>query len=339
MVINIKNYNETLNEQLKNNEFKKEYNNLESEYQINRENLKRLDNYNNKEKNIIKNKEEFWLAIIGDSKSYIEKLYKVLSARGFLLELRNGDIHMLDNNHFDDFDYLDMIFNELGIGCVNITEKHTWTESVLDKYSDNYLDKTHIVKKAVLEIKNEIDIDILINKMLITDRIGMVCQFGWLHQWWWFLDRINCEKVPVNILETYIARYVKGLSACGLATAVSCDGNHEGSKNKVWIGFENYPNDLFYEAICNNVLYKKFNYKYKSKMRFNSESQYKLYYKLNIAGEFLFNNRDYFKNIKKVFYDRYDQSYVFVDKNSEKIELDFVEYLKTAFCDFEKNCY
>lgn len=287
---------------------------------------------------IINNKEEFWSAIIGNSQSYIEKLYKVLSARGFLLELKNGVIHMLDNNHFDDFDYLDMILNELGIGRVNITDSHTWTESVLDKYSDNYLNKTHIVKKAVLEIKNEIDIDILINKMLITDRIGMVCQFGGLHQWWWFLARINCEKVPVKILETYIARYVKGLSACGLATKVSCDGNHEVSGGKVWLGFENYPNDLFYEAICNNVLDNKFNYKYKKEMRFNSKFQYNIYYKLNIAGEYLFNNRDYFKNIKKVFYDRYDQSYVFDDINSEKIKLDFIEYLNTAFFDFEKYC-
>lgn len=49
MVFNMKSYKETLKEQLKNNIFRKEYNKLEYEYQIIRENINSLDKYINKE--------------------------------------------------------------------------------------------------------------------------------------------------------------------------------------------------------------------------------------------------------------------------------------------------
>ena len=287
---------------------------------------------------LIKNKDDFWNAIIGDSTKDVEKMYKVLSARGFLLELNDDIIKVLDNNHVDDFDYLDMILKELRIGRVSITMCDSNNVKVNDKYGGYPYDATHIVKTGVIEIEKEVDIGKFTDKMLITDRIGIECCGGTNKEWWWFLDRINGEKVPVRILETYIARYIKGLSACGLATCRSCDGNHKVLEDKVYLDFDTKPNDLFYDAICKSVLNKKFDFNYRFAMPLNEENQYSLYYNLNIAGEFLFNNRDYFRKIKTNFYIRYNSKFLNKDANKEKLEADFIEYLKTSFDSFEKEC-
>lgn len=286
----------------------------------------------------IKNKDDFWNVIIGDYTNYVEKLYKVLSARGFLLELKNDIIYVLDNNHVKDFDYLNEIIKDQGIGRVNITNSEENKVRMRDEFGGCFYDETHIIKEGVIEVQDDVDIYKLIDKMLITKQIGFECVSGGINGWRRFLDRINGEKVPVEYLETYIARYIKGLSSCGLATCRSCDGNHKVLANKVWLDFDTRPNDLFYDAICKSVLNKKFDFNYRFAMPLNEENQYSLYYNLNIAGEFLFNNRDYFRKIKNNFYIRYNSKILNKDASKEKLEVDFIEYLKTAFDNYEKEC-
>ncbi len=279
----------------------------------------------------IKNKDDFWKTIIGDSTDNVEKLYKVLSARGFFLELKDGIINVLDNNHIEDFDYLDKLLKESGIGHLKILHERRKNVNVSDKWDGHLRKETHIVKDGVIELDDlsrTTDLIALITNTIVTDQIGYVCCWtGGTNPWWRFLNRVNGEKVPVKELETYIARFIRALTACGMGTAVSCDGNHRKLARKVWIGFEWKGNDMFYKAICEKVLNERFNVHFSLEIPLYKENQYGLYYKLNKAADYLFENREYFRNLKKEFYKRYTDNYLSKNTNDERLVIDFDKYL------------
>ena len=113
-------------------------------------------------------------------------------------------------------------------------------------------------------------------------------------------------KIPVRLLEPFIARYIKAISACGVATWCSCDGNH-GNREKFYRILIDFVGVTFYwhKMIFEKCLAKRFKLDFNFsrdrgnlKFEFPASDKWKAYIELNRAAEFLYNNRKKIRQIK-----------------------------------------
>ncbi len=134
----------------------------------------------------------------------------------------------------------------------------------------------------------------------VDNRIGgeAVCN---LWDWRTFVYYEYPPKASVRWLEPFVARYIKAISACGVSTWLSCDGNISPSHNEIVIGMDGKPNKLWHKIICERCLASRFNLRWNStfeKIRFSEKSKWRTYIELNRAAEYLYDNREKLRGIK-----------------------------------------
>lgn len=233
----------------------------------------------------------FFQNILHDCKDNIESIKALLTARGFLLEEFKGELYVSDNATVSDIEFLSNLMQKYNLGNVIdnkdyvLKSRRSW-----DFFSQSYeylSIKPHSVKVA---INNDAKIEQAIKIFEEATRISfesVTQSFSWTK---FYVER-NAKKVSVNILEPYIALYVKAISACGVDTSMSCDGNHKGA-NKIYVS-SNYPDSVWHEFIWNNIVCKHFGTipYIGNGIPFTQENQFETYKLVYDIAAFLYNNR------------------------------------------------
>ena len=154
--------------------------------------------------------------------------------------MEDAGLILSDNSHRDDASYLNELLAEESLGKV---------------------------------ISNKIFIrsDANVEKIFYSNNISGCEAFSPSESWKKFIHNSFAPKVPLRVLEPFVGRYIKAISACGVETWLSCDGNHP-NRRKILIDFTDNPNRLWHEIICKRLLDKRFKLKWNhehSKIYFN----------------------------------------------------------------------
>lgn len=128
--------------------------------------------------------------------SFHQRLIKILEARGFLLEHQDETISVSDNSclkargDLNDHDFLDQLLRQAGIGQVN---------------------------NRIMTIHGECSTEALAE--LFLQHSG--CEgFGYsFKDWANFQRRQHGQKIPLCLLDPFVARLVKAISAIGINTS------------------------------------------------------------------------------------------------------------------------
>lgn len=216
--------------------------------------------------------EYFFDAIKAKCSSDEEYAAELLKARGFLLE--DEGLTLSDNSHPDDIKYLNSLLTKENIGEVK----------------DG---------KIVIAPSGNVE------KIFYSNYIGgsESCLARGI-TWEKFIHDSFAPKVPLMLLEPFIGRYVKAISACGVQTHGSCDGNHLGKHGRrILLEISSTPNIIWHEIICNKLLYGRFKFRWhyecSATIRFSKIDKWIKYAELNRAGEFLYNNRIKIRQIRR----------------------------------------
>ena len=225
--------------------------------------------------------EYFFNAIKQKCFSKEEYAAELLKARGFLLE--DNELALSDNSFF---------------------AKNRWTREIIDSPMNdaNYLNEL-LKDQNVGEVQG--------NKIIIFPNANVEKIFYSSIQWGSesflpyggvnFFRYEHAPKVPVGLLEKFIARYVKAISACGVQTHGSCDGNHHRPPGRgIFIEISTGMGKLWHKILCERLLYKRFNFRWLEhcKIRINRINKWKTYVELNRAAEFLYKHRIEIRQIK-----------------------------------------
>ena len=243
------------------------------------------------------NREEFFEKKREGCVSEEQYLIELLRSRGFLLEEVEGKYMVSDNSHAKDAEYLD---------------------TLLKKYNFGYV------------LNNEITIFSNIKALLFEDefreniKIGSdPCRVN--REWRYFKSRRHGYKAEVEMLEPYIARYVKAVSACCVLTVGSCDGNHPEGR-EMYIMTPIYGSAPWHKLICKKCLVNRFDIHWINRytgIRFTPETKYDTYYEVNRAAEFLYANRKLIREIKNEAFSGIKNSFL-KTHSPEEIEKEFI---------------
>lgn len=237
---------------------------------------------------------------------------EILKARGFLLE--DTGLVLSDNSDRDDASYLNKLLTADNLGKVEG-------------------DKIFINPSANVE---KIFYSKLIGGCESCPPIGRT--------WKRFLHESFDPKVPVFLLEPFVARYVKAISACGVETYGSCDGNHHDEHqreryiSRILVEIAGEPNSIWHEIICKRLLVKRFKLKWlfgrdSLKIPFDKKDKWRKYLEFNRAGEFLYNNRIKIRQIRRAASDGITVSMA-RHLSSEELAKIFSERANKLFDDF-----
>lgn len=236
-----------------------------------------------------------------------EYLYELLKFRGFLLENCEGGVRLSDNSHNDDKKFL---LNFIGaFGSIN--------------------------KDGIICLHKQVNTSLIendfIQRIKIPEEVTRYKYRTWVH----FNRRHHGHKVSVRVLEPFIARYIKAISACGVMTIGCCDGNHP-SGNHTLIQFDGLPSAIWHKLIVVHVLNQFFPLPWDNScscVKFNLHTKYDIYYELNRAAEFLYDYRLAFREIKQKVFSTLDSDYFVKMRKADK-EIYFIEHAKPLLYEF-----
>lgn len=215
-----------------------------------------------------------------------EYIIELLKFRGFLIDKIGADYFISDNSHRDDADFLDETLKQNGVGYVADTDG--FGRIIISNESSEKL-------KALFDENEGIMREMCFSSM------------RWTH----FAKRKHGYKVPVRELEAFVARYVKALSAIGIFTSTSCDGNHPGKK-EMYVAVKK-SSEVWYSVICKRFLNEQFNIPWKDRsffgIRLSGGCKYDAYYEVNNAAAYLYEHRIVLRNIKEKALEGYTNSY------------------------------
>lgn len=202
---------------------------------------------------------------------------ELLKARGFLLE--DEGLFLSDNSHKYDEKYLDKLLTSENIGKVQDRKIIILPDANVEKI---FYSSIHSGSGSFLARSK-----------------------GWNE----FLHSNYAPKVCVCLLEKFVARYVKAISACGIETHGSCDGNHHSEKDfsSIMVELSNYPEIVWHKIILEKLLNKKFKVLTRDqganfgnfKLLFKKCEKWQAYIELNQVAEFLYNNRKKIRQIRR----------------------------------------
>ncbi len=217
--------------------------------------------------------EEFFNAIRERCSSDEEYAAELLKARGFLLE--DHDLALSDNSHRRDEELLREILKEENIGDI---------------------------KDGKIIIFPNKNLENLFSMKYVGGSEAFCDRAGWPR----FVHDICSPKIPISLLEPFVARYIKAISACGARTCGSCDGNHPTRKHPaIIVETCDQPNMIWHSIICKRCLLTRFNLNWVVKNRtyntisISEKNKWRIYVELNRAAEFLYNNRIMLRQIKR----------------------------------------
>lgn len=218
-------------------------------------------------------KRDFFNSILDNKNDEADTIIKLLKARGCLIESKDNEYFLSDNSHKDDAIFLNDVVNQYDIGEYKDNKIFIYNSKECLRLLDLFLEgSTQIGYEACIINKN----------------------------WQRYKTDFFAEKVPVRCLEPFIAMYVKALSACGLSTALSCDGNHT-NYNKVTVKFSGYLYELWHKWIINKVINMsdlKWSENY-TKITFNKMDQYYVYCRLLCSANHLYKNRNALRCLRR----------------------------------------
>ncbi len=214
--------------------------------------------------------EEFFSAIRKRCSNDEEYAAELLKARGFLLE--DNELALSDNSHHRDEEYLHTLLQNENLGSVK----------------DG---------KIILSHNGNIE-----NIFFIDNYISFaVCNDG--ESWGKFIHNSYVPKIPTGVLEPFVARYVKAISACRVQTHRSCDGNHpERCRPRIYVECDRGPSSLWHQIICDRCLSPFFKIRWNSEystIRFNNENKWRIYAEFNRAAGFLYDNRIVLRQVRQ----------------------------------------
>lgn len=241
---------------------------------------------------------EFFNAIHNNCFGEKEYLVELLKLRGFILDINDNEIMLSDNGHKSDAKYLNELLNKYKLG--HVKEQNVIINEVIDAslFEQEFKENISIGGEACI---------------VTTD-------------WRWFKHREHGEKVAVEVLEPFIARYVKAISACCVLTAGCCDGNHPG-KNKMFLQLSGYGSVPWHMLICKYILRDKYNINWindYTAIELKPETKYMMYYELNKAAEVIYDNRIQIRSVKNKVLGEMTNSYL-KKTTPDEIEKKFIE--------------
>ena len=194
---------------------------------------------------------------------------ELLKARGFLLE--DKGLVLSDNSHKWDAEYLNRLLTSENIGEVQGDKIIIFQNANVEKifYSGIQYGSESFLAYAVP-----------------------------------FLRYDYAPKVFVGLLEKFIARYVKAISACGIQTHGSCDGNHHRPPYRgICIEISSGMGEIWHKILCERLLYKRFKFRWvegngRIIIKIHKMNKWFMYSEINRAAEFLYNHRIEIRKIK-----------------------------------------
>lgn len=197
-------------------------------------------------------------------------LIELLRLRGFVIEERADGLHLNDNPHKDDSACLRKLFTEYHCGEL------IGSRIIIDAGAD------------VLSLEGMFADEPPIEG--IYERTGS--GNGFRH-------RVHGEDVPVALLDPFIARYIKAISACSVRVKASCDGNHP-RMDRLVIMIEDRVSRLWHQMIYEKCLAGmcsvSWNRDYTA-AELRPDNKYNTYYDLNKAAAWLYGHRQEIRGI------------------------------------------
>ena len=196
------------------------------------------------------------------------KSIDLLIRRGFLIEQNEHGYYLSDNSHPNDKEYLEELLESYKIGH-------------FDPAGTIVMEEDSSASKALLSLFAPVE----------KGTIGVgtsVSARSWSNH---VRRRFHSPKIPVSWLEPNIAAYIKALSACGIYTGGSCDGNHQDTA-VLSIDIE-YPYQYIHKAMweyhLNHLFHLNWNRTY-SKIGLKRDRQGQ-YDELFRASQYIYDNR------------------------------------------------
>lgn len=229
--------------------------------------------------------------IITDEMDRETAIIEVLKARGFLIDKTEDGFYLSDNATIGDAEYLSEGFNKYQIGrVINDEDYLEKSRRNWDEFGGSYYYKALRPHSVKICIDKNASIKAAIDFFNCRGRVGhgvAYCTVEWVQ----YVTEVFGEKMPVECLESYVAFYVKAISACGVDTNCSCDGNHKDG-GKIFV-YANYPSNIWHENIWKYIVQPLFGtipYIGK-KICFDRDSQEETYLTVYYIAKYLYNNR------------------------------------------------
>lgn len=246
------------------------------------------------------NKKFLLKSIIEDTMDNETAIIEILKARGFLIERTEDGYYLSDNATINDADFLEWGFYEYRIGkVVNHKDYVEKSRRAWNELGGSYKYKSLRPNCVKIMINDNASIESAIEFFTCKERIGFEvpnCRRNWVQ----FLTERFGEKVSVQHLEAYVAFYVKAISACGVNTFFSCDGNHENG-GKIYVGAE-YPSSIWHFNIWKHIVQPSFgSIPYIGEgIYFDRKNQEKTYLMVYNIAKYLYDNRSTIQWIKEL---------------------------------------
>lgn len=227
-------------------------------------------------------------------------IVEILRARGFLIDCYENKYYLSDNASVDDLEYLKEVMVQCDLGKVIEHKKcvkryrRNWNTEILE---NSYVYYAILPKGIEIYISNEAKVENIL-QLFEEGRYGGDAGTS-SRTWNQFLVEEFGTKAPVKHLDPYVAFYVKAISACGVDTYYSCDGNHiQGGYIFVKA---TYPSKIWHEYIWKYIIQKKFDDIpfIEEKIPFNSDNQGQVYKMIYSVARYLYDNRMLIRNIKR----------------------------------------
>lgn len=218
--------------------------------------------------------EDFFKTMI-PSENPEDRAIEYLKARGFLIDNNEGRWLVSDNSHPDDANDLDQILQEYELGEVAGDEIVITNPENAEQLRKLFTgQKSFQLCMSYDSFRGSID---------------------------YFCSRVYGLKVPVMKMDPFVARYIKAISACGLITETSCDGNDHAGR-KFYIGLAGKPNTFWHQVLWNRFLSRKFDVRWdRNGKEFSTwiSGKFRQYTEINRAAEFLYENRVRMRELKQ----------------------------------------
>ena len=236
----------------------------------------------------------------GESKESI--IIKLLQARGFFIDLIDGIYYVSDNASIDDVNFLKEVLEKHDIGIVLDNKEYVqktrgwWGEYALSRHYDYWAIKPQTI--TILINKNA-TIQSVIECLFKSEQKGNEAGNNPLSWARYYIEDLQ-PKIEVSCLEPYIAFYVKAISACGVYSNYSCDGNHPNG-GKIYM-YSDYPSNIWHRAIWDYIITPKFGEVpfIEDKIKFNRRNQKQVYQMIDSMADYLYTNRIAIRHLKKL---------------------------------------
>lgn len=250
----------------------------------------------------MENKNFYLDGIINPKDSSTKNIVEIIKARGFFIEEKNGKYFVSDNASIADVEYLKDLFERYKLGSIIDAGKYDTKRRM--QRNPNFLPYVYEYQAIIpgtieIIISEEATIESatkLFSDMGQNSSQAGPCVYAWLP----FTIESLSGKVSLSCLESYVAFYVKAISACGVQTCYSCDGNHKNG-GRIYV-HSDYPWELWHSCIWRYIVQVKFgDVPYiGSGIVFDDTNQKEVYRLVYDIATYLYDNRVEIRKLKNL---------------------------------------